>query len=65
MEKDDEDNSNLNKYIYLDFNGKLSSDVFQNEVFFRIANLHKKNPLVQVNDTLFKGSNIDLLSNFF
>lgn len=45
-----------NNYIYLDFNGKLSSDTFQNEVFLRIANLHKQNPLVQVNDTLFKGS---------
>ncbi|XP_018573635.1 uncharacterized protein LOC108912740 [Anoplophora glabripennis] len=51
-----EDSNDLDKYIYLDFNGKLSSDVFQNEVFLRIANLHKKDPLIQVNDTLFKGT---------
>ncbi|KAJ8968836.1 hypothetical protein NQ317_005304 [Molorchus minor] len=43
------------KYAFLDFNGTLSSDVFDKEFYFRIANLHKNNPLVQVNDNVFKG----------
>ncbi|KAJ8919038.1 hypothetical protein NQ315_016944 [Exocentrus adspersus] len=43
-------------YLYLDFNGKLSSDVFQDQVYFQMENLHKRNPLVQVNDSLFEGT---------
>lgn len=42
--------------IYLDFGGKLTSDTFDKDVFIRIANLHKKNPLVQVNDGVYKGT---------
>jgi hypothetical protein len=42
-------------YIYLDFNEKLTSNIFANKMFLRVANLHKPNPLVQVNDLLFKG----------
>ncbi|KAH0807312.1 hypothetical protein GEV33_015477 [Tenebrio molitor] len=43
-------------YIYLDFNEKLTSNIFANKMFLRVANLHKPNPLVQVNDLLFKGT---------
>lgn len=44
--------------IYLDFGGKLTSDTFDKDVFIRIANLHKNNPLVQVNDGVYKGNYI-------
>ncbi|XP_044261852.1 uncharacterized protein LOC123009537 [Tribolium madens] len=43
-------------YVYLEFNEKLTSNIFANKMFLRIANLHKPNPLVQINDLLFKGS---------
>nr|CAI5822272.1 unnamed protein product [Callosobruchus analis] len=44
------------KFVYLDFNGKIDDDVLNKEFFFSMANLHKQNPLVQVNDYLFKGT---------
>ncbi|EEZ97248.2 uncharacterized protein LOC103314470 [Tribolium castaneum] len=52
MSNSDDDYS----YIYLDFNEKLTSNIFANKMFLRIANLHKPNPLVQINDLVFKGS---------
>nr|CAH7726889.1 unnamed protein product [Callosobruchus chinensis] len=42
------------KFVYLDFNGKIEKDVLDKQFFFSMANLHKPNPLVQVNDHLFK-----------
>ncbi|CAG9822912.1 unnamed protein product [Phaedon cochleariae] len=50
------DENDIDEYfIYLDFNGKLSLDSFKKEVFIRIANLHTSNPIVQVNDSVFRG----------
>lgn len=42
-------------YIYLDFNEKLAPNIFTKRIFLRVANLHKPNPLIQLNDLLFKG----------
>lgn len=42
-------------YIFLDFNGKLSSDVFDHEVYLKIAKLNSVAPLVQLNDCVYKG----------
>lgn len=57
MDNSDEEES---CYVYLDFNEKLASNIFANKMFFRIANLHKPNPLVQINDLLFKGAYLPL-----
>ncbi|RZC39125.1 TFIIIC sub6 domain containing protein [Asbolus verrucosus] len=43
-------------YVYLEFNEKLTPSIFANKMFLRVANLHKPNPLVQINDLVFKGS---------
>lgn len=43
-------------YLYLDFGGDVNNDVFENPTHLRIANLHKENPLVQLNDRVFKGT---------
>ncbi|KAG5894082.1 hypothetical protein JTB14_003939 [Gonioctena quinquepunctata] len=53
QKNNDEKKENL---IYLDFNGKLPLDVLKKDVFIRIANLHKKDPFVQVNDSVYKGT---------
>ncbi|XP_066256711.1 uncharacterized protein [Euwallacea similis] len=42
--------------IFLDFNDKLPSELLKNKVFLRVANLEEKNPLIQVNDLIFKGT---------
>ncbi|XP_066139038.1 general transcription factor 3C polypeptide 6 [Euwallacea fornicatus] len=42
--------------IFLDFNDKLPSELLNNKIFLRVANLEEKNPLVQVNDLIFKGT---------
>lgn len=50
--------SNLNEnglYLYLDFSGKVKNDVFDEPFHLQIANLHKENPLVQLNERVFKG----------
>lgn len=41
--------------VFLDFTDKLPSDILKSKVFFRVANLDTPNPLVQVNDLIFKG----------
>ncbi|CAG9832646.1 unnamed protein product [Diabrotica balteata] len=41
--------------ILLDFKDNLTNKTFEKETFIRVANLHKKNPLVQINDTIFEG----------
>lgn len=51
MDTDDEEST----YVYLDFNEKLTSNIFASKLFLRVANLHKPNPLVQINDLIFKG----------
>lgn len=43
-------------YLFLDFNGKLEQDFFKNpDVFFKIVNLQKKNPMVQLENFTFRG----------
>ncbi|XP_050511985.1 uncharacterized protein LOC114346541 [Diabrotica virgifera virgifera] len=41
--------------ILFDFKDNLTNETFEKETFIRVANLHKKNPLVQINDTIFQG----------
>ncbi|CAH1954682.1 unnamed protein product [Acanthoscelides obtectus] len=53
---DNNSSSGKEKYVYLDFNGKIDGDVLKKQFFFCMANLDKTNPLVQVNDFLFKGT---------
>lgn len=56
-------------YLLLDFNGKLTTDIFKEKVFIKVINLEKKNPLVQINDLTFKGNKIKCTktynTNFF
>ncbi|CAG9856461.1 unnamed protein product [Phyllotreta striolata] len=42
--------------IYLEFNDTLANETFDRDTFIRIANLHKKNPFVQINDLVYKGT---------
>lgn len=42
-------------YLYLDFKGRLPVETFNNEVFFNIANLDGKHPLVQLGQSVFHG----------
>lgn len=43
-------------FLYLDFGGEVNNDVFNDTIHLRIANLHKENPLVQLNERVFKGT---------
>ncbi|XP_030752015.1 uncharacterized protein LOC115879363 isoform X2 [Sitophilus oryzae] len=43
-------------FVYLDFDGKLPTEFLKSKMFIRIADLQTKNPLVQVNDMVFKGT---------
>lgn len=53
-------------YIYLDFAKEIDDNIFDNEFFFRIANLDTPTPLVQLNESLFKGTyNNALGTNLF
>ncbi|KAK9884730.1 hypothetical protein WA026_007575 [Henosepilachna vigintioctopunctata] len=53
-------------YLYVDFNQKIRDDVFHNKVFFRLANIESENPLIQLNDHLFKGEYDDCIgTNLF
>lgn len=50
-------NANENElYLFLDFGANIKSDMFEAPIHLQIANLHKENPLVQLNDRLFKGT---------
>lgn len=42
-------------YLYLDFAGHVKQDVLAEPVHLQIANLDKENPLVQLNERVFKG----------
>lgn len=43
-------------YVYLDINEKIEQDFFKSPgLFFKIVNLHKKKPLVQLGSFLFHG----------
>lgn len=42
-------------YLYLDFGDRISEETFRQPVFFRIANLQKTTPLVQLNEYVYKG----------
>lgn len=42
--------------VYLDFSEKIPPEMLDHKVFIRIANLKNKNPLVQINDMIFKGT---------
>lgn len=51
-----ENNSNEQEYyLYLDFGEEVNNDVFGEPVHLRIENLLKENPLVQLNERVFKG----------
>lgn len=58
-----------NIYLYLDFGGNLKDDIFEEPINLQIANLHKENPLVQLNERVFKGKGeilpIFLFENLF
>lgn len=43
-------------YLHLDFNGKLDPSTFtRKDLCFKIVNLHKKNPLVLIDNYIFEG----------
>lgn len=50
-------------YLYLDFKGRLPAETFNTEVFFNIANLDGKHPLVQLGQSLFYGNYLRKSSN--
>ena len=46
-------------YLYLDTNEKLDLNFFENQdIFFKVINLHKENPLVQIGNYVFKGKKL-------
>lgn len=42
--------------IYLDFNDKIPKEFLQDKMFIRIVDLKSQNPLIQINDMVFKGN---------
>lgn len=42
-------------YVHIDFNGKLDLTLLDDNVYFKMVNLHKQNPIIQVNDFIFQG----------
>ncbi|KAL3277346.1 hypothetical protein HHI36_012697 [Cryptolaemus montrouzieri] len=67
MDVDKETETSIDEvFLFVDFGKRVRDDIFFNKVFFRIANLETENPLVQVNDLLFKGEYEDCVgSNLF
>ncbi|KAF7268895.1 hypothetical protein GWI33_017997 [Rhynchophorus ferrugineus] len=49
-------NNSTEKLLYFDFNDKIPKEFLQNKMFIRIVDLKTPNPLVQINDMVFKGS---------
>lgn len=42
-------------YLYMDFKGRLPANTFNSEIYFNIANLNTKHPLVQLGHSVFYG----------
>lgn len=43
-------------YVHVDFNEQIDSSIFnKKDLYFKIIDLHKKEPLIQVDNYVFKG----------
>lgn len=53
----DDDYEEKEMYLYLDFNGRIPQELFdQKDLFFKVVNLDQKKPLVQIGGTVFQGN---------